>query len=121
VQVRVLAATTTTFRIAVRVAVDPAYEQDVVLAGVEAALRSAYSFDARDLAEPVFLSEIVAVAHGVAGVLAVDVDRLYTGTTPDLADRLLAQRADVGAGGTVIPAGVLVLDPLPFDWLQVLA
>jgi predicted phage baseplate assembly protein len=119
VQVLVLAGVTQTFRLALKVAVDPAYEADAVLAGVEAALRSAYAFEARDFGQPVFHSGIDAVAHSVAGVLAVDVDRLYiTGTTAGIAERLLAQRAAVGANGTAIPAGLLVLDPAPFDSLE---
>jgi hypothetical protein len=120
VEVLVLAGTTQTFRLALRVAVDPAYETDTVLARVEAALRSAFSFDLRAFTEPVFLSGIVSTAHTVAGVLAVDVDRLYTGTSGGLADRLLAQQPAVGAGGTAIAAGVLVLDPAPFDWLELM-
>jgi len=118
VEVVVLAGTTATFRLALEVAVDPAYETDAVLAAVETALRDAYSFDARAFVQPVFHSEVVSVAHTVAGVLAVDVDRLYTGTTAGLADRLLAQQPAVGANGTAIPAGVLVLDAAPFDWLE---
>ena len=118
VEVQVLAGATQSFRLAVKVAVDPAYEADVVLAGVEAALRAAYAFDARGFGEPAFRSEVMAVAHTVAGVLAVDVDRLYLGATPSLADRLLAQQAAVGPGGTAIPAGVLVLDTAPLDWIE---
>jgi hypothetical protein len=120
VEVVVLAGTTQTFKLALKVAVDPAYESDVVLSGVEAALRSAYSFEARAFTEPVFLSAIESVAHTVAGVLAVDVDRLYIGTTAGRADRLLAQRPSVDAGGTAIPAGLLELDEAPFDWLDVM-
>jgi hypothetical protein len=118
VQVLVLAGTTQTFRLALKVAVEPAYETDAVLTAVEAALRTAYSFDARGFTEPVFRSEVIGVAHTVPGVLAVDVDRLYVGATHDLADRLLAQTPAVGAGGTAIAAGVLVLDPAKFDWLE---
>jgi predicted phage baseplate assembly protein len=118
VQVLVVDGTTETFRIALKVAVDPAYETDAVLAAVEAALRAAYSFDARSFVDPVFLSQIDAYSHAVAGVLAVDVDRLYEGSTPGLADRLLAQQPAVGPGGTAIPAGLLALDPGPFDWLE---
>jgi hypothetical protein len=118
VQVVVLEGTTETFRLALKVVVDPAYEQDAVLAGVEAALRDAFSFEARGLTEPVSLSEIVATAHTVAGVLGVDVDLLYTGTTPDREERLLAQRPDVDAAGDPIAAGVLVLDPGPLDALE---
>jgi hypothetical protein len=102
--------------------VDPTFEGTAVLSAVEAALRSAYAFEAREFGRPVFHSEIDAVAHSVAGVLAVDVDRLYiTGTSPDVSERLLAQRAAVGPNGTAIPAGVLVLDPAPFDWLELMS
>ena len=96
-----LAGVTQTFRLALKVAVDPAYEAAAVLSSVEAALRSAYAFEAREFGQPVFHSEIDAVCHSVAGVLAVDVDRLYvTGTAAGVTERLLAQRAAVGANGT---------------------
>jgi predicted phage baseplate assembly protein len=118
VEVLVLAGTTQTFRLALKVGVDPAFETDVVLAGVESALRAAYSFAARGFTEPVFLSRIVSVAHTVAGVVAVDIDLLYTGTTAGRADRLLAQQPAVSPGGTAIPAGLLELDPEPLDGLE---
>jgi hypothetical protein len=118
VEVVVLAGARDTFRLALRVAVDPSHEGDAVLAGVEAALRSAYSFDARGFAEPVHRSEVIASAHGVAGVVAVDLDRLYSGATPGLADRLLAKRPAVGPTGVPLPAGLLLLDPSPLDWLE---
>jgi hypothetical protein len=120
VQVVVLAATSETFRLGLKVAVDEAHETNTVLAGVESALRAAYSFDARALGEPVFASEIVAVAHTVAGVLGIDLDLLYKGTVAGLADRLLAQLPAVGAGGTALAAGLLELDPADFDSLEVL-
>jgi len=118
VQLLVLQGTTGTFRLALKVVVDPAFEHDTVLPGVEAALREAYAFEARGLGEPVFRSEIVATAHTVAGVLGVDVDALYTGTTSGIVDRLIAQRPDVDSAGDAIPAGVLVLDPNPLDVLE---
>jgi predicted phage baseplate assembly protein len=120
VQVEVLPHAEATFRLALTVAVDPAYEAEAVLGGVDTALRAAYSFDARGFTEPVHRSELTAVAHGVAGVLAVDIDRLYVGTTPGLADRLLAQQPGVGSAGTALPAGLLLLDPAPLDGLEVM-
>ena len=39
-----------------------------------------YGFDARALGQPVLQSDVIAVAHAVAGVVAVDLDRLYGGT-----------------------------------------
>jgi len=118
VQVLALAGTTETFRLALKVAVDPAFETDEVLAAVEAELRAAFSFEARDFVQPLYRSEVDAVAHGVPGVLAVDVDRLYTGGTPALSDRLLAQQAGVDAAGNAIAAGLLLLDDAPLDWLE---
>lgn len=118
VEVLVLAGSTATFRLALRVAVDPAYDGDAVLGEVETALRSACSFAARDFVEPVYRSAIEAVVHAVPGVLGVDVDRLYAGTTPGIAERLLAQQPAVAANGTAIAAGLLVLDEATLDWLE---
>ena len=120
VQVVVLAATSETFRLELKVAVDAAYETDMVLADVEWALRSAYSIDARALGEPVFASDVVAVAHTAAGVLGIDLDLLYKGTVAGRADRLLAQLPAVGAGGTAIAAGLLALDAADVDSLEVI-
>ena len=83
-------------------------------------LRAAYSFEGRGFAQPVHRSEVIAVVHGVAGVLAVDVDRLYSGAAPGLADRLLAKRPAVGPAGVPLPAGLLLLHPAPLDWLEAL-
>jgi Baseplate J-like protein len=118
VEVVVLAGTTQTFHLGLTVAVDPAYESDAVLGGVETALRKAYSFEVRDFVQPVFRSEIDAVAHAVPGVLAVDVDYLYTGATHDVAERLFAQQPAVAPDGTAIPAGLLLLDAGPLDSLE---
>jgi uncharacterized phage protein gp47/JayE len=120
VEVLVLAGTTATFRLALKVAVDPAYETEPTLSAVEAALRAAYAFERRGFGEPVFASEVVATVHTVTGVVAADLDRLYAGAFPGLGDRLLAQQPAVGPGGTAVPAGVLVLALAPLDWLVAL-
>ncbi|MEA2198263.1 MAG: hypothetical protein QOJ25_2314 [Solirubrobacteraceae bacterium] len=120
VEILVLAGSVETFRLALEVAVDPAYDTDKVLGGVESALRAAYSFDVRSFGEPVYLSRIDAVAQAVPGVVAIDVRRLYTGGTPSLSDRLLAQQASVAPDGSPIPAGLLVLDSHPLDGLGVM-
>ncbi len=124
VPVRLIAARLSTFRLGLRVRCDPAHEAPAVLAAVEAALRAAYAFDARALAEQVRLSEVIAVAHQVAGVQAVDVDWLYGGsepavqTTPSLQSRLLASRARVAPDGSVRPAELLTLDAGPLASLE---
>ena len=126
VQVTLLTAATSTFRIGLKVKVDPAYDPTLILPAVEAALRDRFSFDARDLAEPVQQSVVIAVAQRVAGVVAVDLTRLYGGTRPleqttaSLQPRLLASRMRVEAG-VALPSELLTLDPAPFDLLEVMA
>ena len=115
VQVLVLAGVTQTFRLALKVAVDPAYETDAVLSSVEAALRSAYAFEAREFGQPVFHSEIDAVSHPSRACSPSTSTASTYGARRRLDERLLAQRAAVGANGTAIPAGVLVLDAAPLD------
>jgi predicted phage baseplate assembly protein len=114
------------FRVAARIAVHPDYLKDTVLAGVEAAWREAFGFAARDFAEPVHASEVVAVAHRVAGVVALDLDRLYRDTledgsagTPGLGDILAAApAAPHPVSGELVGAELLTLHPAPFDHLE---
>jgi baseplate J-like protein len=111
------------FRIGLKVKRDPAYEAVKVLSAVEAALRAHFSFDARDLGQPVEQSEVISAAQAVPGVVAVDLTRLYGGTRPvqqtlpSLQVRLLASRMRVEAG-VAMPSELLTLDPAPFDQLE---
>ncbi|MBI3529358.1 MAG: baseplate J/gp47 family protein [Betaproteobacteria bacterium] len=112
-----------TFRLGLKVKRDPAYELKPLLAAVEAALHAHFSFDARSLAQPVLQSDVIAAAHTVPGVVAVDLDFLYGGTVPyaqtlpSRQTRLLASRMQV-SGGVALPAELLTLDPAPFDRLE---
>jgi hypothetical protein len=97
-----------------------------VLAAVEAALRARYAFDVRQLGQPVQQSDVIACAHGVAGVVAVDLDLLFGGsqptaqTLPSRQVRLLASRMRVVAG-VPLPAEVLTLDPAPLVRLELMS
>jgi hypothetical protein len=64
------------FSVKAKVAVDPRYVVDDVLAAVSAALLAGFSFEARDLGQSVTAAEVVTLIHTVAGVLAVDLDEL---------------------------------------------
>lgn len=119
VEVVVLDHVQVAFHLGLRVVVDPDREPAAVLAALETALRGAWSFPQRAFGAPVERSAVVAVAHAVPGVVAVDLDRLYTGVVPVLAPRLVAPAAGVDAAGRPIPAGVLVLAAGPFDALEV--
>jgi hypothetical protein len=126
VAVRLLAHRASTFRLGLKVRRDPDFEGKLVLAAVEAALRAAFAFEARALGQPVQQSEVIAVAQGVRGVLAIDLDFLYGGTqppsqtVPSLQVRLLAARMHLEAGAPAADE-VLTLAPGPFDRLEEMA
>jgi predicted phage baseplate assembly protein len=123
VTVVLLAYQASTFRLGIRVKCDPAYESQVVLGAVDAALRAHYGFAPRALGQPVQQSEVIAVAQAVPGVIAIEVTRLYGGTQPIAQTavgkqvRLLASRLRVQAG-VALPAELLTLDPGPLDQLE---
>lgn len=123
VQLEVVEHRTDTFRLSVRVTVDPDHGAELVLDGVRAAMGSGFSFTARAFLAPVHRSEVVAVAHTVAGVVGVDLDRLYAPGLPLppglLADRLVPQQPSVSSTGIPVPAGLLLIADDPFDLLEV--
>jgi uncharacterized phage protein gp47/JayE len=100
-----------TFNLELNVKVDPGHRTEAVLQAAESALRQAFSFAARDFAQGVSLSEVMAVAQRVDGVAAVDVDALYVGLVRDrsLKPRLDALPARPRPGGGIAPAQHLSL------------
>ncbi|MEP7102061.1 MAG: putative baseplate assembly protein, partial [Burkholderiales bacterium] len=123
VDVRLLSYVAASFRLGLKLRRDPAYELAPVLAAVEAALRAHFGFDARALGQPVLQSDVIAVAHTVPGVVAIDLDFLYGGTAPFVQTlksrqtRLLAARMRV-SGGVARAAELLSLSAAPFDRLE---
>jgi predicted phage baseplate assembly protein len=113
VRIAVVPVRAVDFRIALKVETDPEREREKVLAALERALREAYGGLARDLGAPVHASQLVAAAASVVGVVGVDLDHLYRGTTATLAKRLVAAPAAVA-----VPdpwgAELLALSPDPF-------
>jgi predicted phage baseplate assembly protein len=100
--------------IGAKIAVHPDHETTRVLAAVEAAIRADFAFEARDFAMPITLDEVLASAHRVAGVVAVDVDALHRSDTaagPAPEARLFPSPGTVAADGSVSPAELLTLDP----------
>jgi predicted phage baseplate assembly protein len=122
VRLRVASYRPATFRLGIRVKLDPDHIADVVLAAVEQALRAAFSFDARDFGQSVVLSEVIAVIQGVPGVVATHVESLYRADAgPGLETRLTAALPEPGAGSSVLAAELLTLAPQPLDLLAVMA
>jgi predicted phage baseplate assembly protein len=113
-----------------RLRIAPDHRWESVEPAVRAALLDAFSFERRELGRDVALSEVIAAAQSVPGVLAVDVDvldRVSEGVTPEeleelseeleLRQRVRAERArpvppDAGPDAPpVLPAQLAYLSP----------
>ncbi|HEX6747299.1 MAG TPA: putative baseplate assembly protein [Longimicrobium sp.] len=102
------------FTLDAAVIVDPAFIAADVLEAAEAALRDAFSFAARDFAQPVTGAEVIAVIQAVDGVVAVDLDKLdlvggSSGTTLPAA-KVLSSQTTRFSGTTILPSELLLLD-----------
>jgi hypothetical protein len=99
--------------------VDARYIASDVLAAVRAALLTSLSFDVRQFAQPVYLSDMFAVMQSVRGVTAVDINtldlkstdpafRAAHGVDPTLGQPqphlLMLPARPVGSSGTVLAA-----------------
>lgn len=101
------------FHVAAKLVIDPQFIAATVLVDAEAALRRSFSFDTRDFAAAVHASQIIAVLQQVPGVIAVMLDRLYTGAAPGRQPTLVAETASATQG-----AQLLLLHPGPLDYLE---
>ena len=101
------------FVVAGDVLVDERLEATVVADAVVAALTAAFSFEAREFATAVTLSEVIRVFMGVTGVLDATVSALHLVTGTASRQELLAARPARSntAGNLVDVAEMLVLSP----------
>jgi hypothetical protein len=65
------------FFIKAKIKIDPRYIKEKVIKQVKTTLGLVFSFELRQLAQPVTKSEVLAVIQGIGGVEAVDLDELY--------------------------------------------
>ncbi|MCX6923048.1 MAG: putative baseplate assembly protein, partial [Verrucomicrobia bacterium] len=116
------------FKLGEAVKINPDYESPKVLTAVEQSLRSIFSFNARAFGQAVTSSEVMAVIQAVAGVIAVDITKLYrAGDLATTNDLLLAAVPQAGAGALpgpaddiISPAELLILSAGPLDELGIM-
>ena len=117
IAVQSYAKATFTLKVAILCASDA--DPKIVTAAVDAALRAAYAFDARDFGQAVTIDEVYAVIQAVDGVLAADIQQLYRVDSGPLAPQPAPQLAPampaLQSDGTVSAAGILTLDPKAID------
>jgi predicted phage baseplate assembly protein len=101
-----------TFDLGAGLQLDPALPAADVLAAASAAVLDAFSFARRGFGQPVLVSEVLAVLHGVPGVTGVVLDRLRSTRGAAGADPVdvPARRAGWSAGA-VLPAQLVTADP----------
>jgi hypothetical protein len=113
VPLAVQAFTPRLFRVSAALAVDPDFIPGKVVAAVIDKLRTEFAFDARELGQPVALSEVYAAIQAVKGVVAVNIKTLFRADGAE--DRLQFLPAAAPQAGTESPFGaeLLTLDPRP--------
>ncbi len=105
------------FKVKLKLAINPAHERADVESAVRGALTDAYRFEVRDFGQPVALSEVAAVVHAVAGVVAVDIDALWVEGTPK-PHAVLRAALPSWTGGGVSQAELLLVDPEGIEILE---
>jgi hypothetical protein len=107
------------FRVEARVKPAPDADVAIVLPAVEATLRTAFGFEARAFGQGVSIDDVYGAIHGVPGVLAAQVLKLYRTDLGMAASepqpRLFAELPAVAADGTVGAAELLTIDPGPIE------
>ncbi|HYW47852.1 MAG TPA: putative baseplate assembly protein [Bryobacteraceae bacterium] len=120
-QVRVASYLPVLFHLAAAVIIDvPRYVAADVLAAVESALAAAFSFDQRAFAQPVAAAEVIAAIQAVPGVIATFLEKLYRDDDPSgpgqtVPDAVLPAAYAYRQNGTIVPAELLLLNPVGFS------
>jgi hypothetical protein len=109
-----------TFRLAAEVKVREEYDIEVVRAQIDSALRREFSFAARSFGQSVALSEVIEVIQSIAGVVFVNVRKLYRADKNESLETVLAARLPEHSAGTAVTgAELLTLDAAVLDELEV--
>jgi hypothetical protein len=99
------------FRVKAGVWLRPGHDWETVRSAGVAALRDAFSFERRGLAQPVSSSEVVATLQAVEGVLGVDLDDLGPVEGPASTDPVLPAFGARWDGAAIVPAQLRSIGP----------
>ena len=96
--------------ISANVQLQPDYLWEAVAPNIRAAVLAGFAFDARDLGQPAFLSEAIAIMQGVEGVLYVDV-QVFDSVSEDVTVAELAQLVGNLHVNPYVAAALARIDP----------
>lgn len=100
-----------TFAVEAKLLIDPDFMVDQVKSAVTKALIAEFSFERRAFGQAVTSSEVIAVAQGVAGVVAVDLDKLSFDPPGMPALERLPANVARWTGNQIAPAELLTVNP----------
>ena len=102
------------FNLSAAIQISPSYQIALVQPAIEAALRQAFSYQARSFGQPVFQSEVIAAIQDVPGVVDVVVN-MYSSSDPTQTpeQQIAATVPESGARNQITPAQLLTIDPGP--------
>lgn len=104
------------FRLEGSIIVHSDFISEQVLASVKTALNTTFSFEMRHFGQNVSLSEVATIIQNVAGVIAVDLDKLYRADDPGMGlNHLLQARIPQPGTDQLEPAELLMIDPIAIN------
>lgn len=103
------------FRLVAGIQMDPDHLQEEVLSSVKKKLRDTFSFKNRGFGQPVTYSEVVAAIQSIAGIVSVDIDKLYRSDQSPALNHVLETKRPAMSGNNVTAAELLTLDPQPLN------
>jgi hypothetical protein len=116
VPLRVVSYLEAHFRLSGQVMIDPAYEAGNVIAAMAGSLRAAFSFEQRAFGQPVMLSEVIALAQAIPGVVAVNIRKLHRSGAPVKLNVRLEAALPAGSDPASLSAAeLLTIDPAPIE------
>lgn len=95
------------------------YDPKLVLAAARAALAGAFGFAARDIGQSVAQSAVVSVVQNTPGVIAVHLTGFALRGAPPQPGPLPTFLGTSATGGGIAADGLLLIDPLSLDGLEV--
>jgi predicted phage baseplate assembly protein len=108
------------FGVQLKVVRDLAHLEADVEAAVRAALEQAFSFSMRRFGQSVTAAEVITVAQGAAGVVAVDLDALHREGESAVYNATLTAARAAWSGGGITRAQLLLLGPelVTVGWME---
>ena len=103
------------FNLKARLRIDARYLSEDVCAQVKSALLNAFAFEQRDFGQGVSAADVIALIQPIAGVIAVDLDRLHRTDKPVALENYMDAAIARYTAGKITPAELLLINPVGIE------